>query len=91
MFDLQGGGKDYRTSYIKSLLNDEFGEKIGFQNRFQKNESTLVYVRSNGVNSWELNIEDLLRNFAILLLQLGLNSMQRWEVSLLKLQMIYPP
>ena len=30
MFDLRGEEKDYRTSYIKSLLSDEFGEEIGF-------------------------------------------------------------
>ena len=71
MFDLRGEEKDYRTSYIKSLLSDEFGEEIGFQNCFQKNESTLVYDKSNGstflesaVNSWGLNIEDILRNLA---------------------------
>ena len=68
---LRGEEKDYRTSYIRPLLSDEFGEEIGFQNHFQKNESTLVYDRSNGgtfleyaVNSWGLNIEDLLRNVA---------------------------
>ena len=71
MFDLPGEEKDYRALHIKSLLSDEFGEEIGFQNYFQKNESMLVYDRSNGgtflesaVNSWGLNIEDLLRNVA---------------------------
>ena len=34
MFDLWGEEKDYRTSYIKSLLRDEFREEIEFQNRF---------------------------------------------------------
>ena len=62
---------EHRISRIKSLLSDEFREEIGFQNCFQKNKSILVYDRSNGctflesaVNSWRLNIEDLLRNVA---------------------------
>ena len=34
IFDLRGKEKDYRTSYNKLLLSDEFREEIGFQNRF---------------------------------------------------------
>ena len=36
MFDLRGEEKDYRTSYIKSLLSDEFEEEIEFQNQKSK-------------------------------------------------------
>ena len=31
------------SSYIKEMLQEEFGEKIGFHNRYRENESALVY------------------------------------------------
>ena len=37
-----------RTFDIKVMLEKEFEEKIGFHNRYHKNESTLVFDKNNG-------------------------------------------
>ena len=53
--------------FIKKLLVDEFGDTIGFHNRFEKNESTLVYDSQQGeaaINSWGISLEQLLQNTA---------------------------
>ena len=71
LFDLRGEEKVYKTSYIKTLISEEFKDQIIFRNRYQKNESTLVFSRCGGgsfleseLNSWGLPIEDLLHNVA---------------------------
>ena len=71
LFDLRGEEKVYKTSYIKTLISEEFKDQIIFHNRYQKNESTLVFSRCGGgsfleseLNSWGLPIEDLLHNVA---------------------------
>ena len=67
LFDLRGEEKVYKTSYIKTLISEEFKDQIIFRNRYQKNESTLVFSRCGGGSflesvliSWGLPIEDLL-------------------------------
>ena len=69
LFNLRGEEKVYKTSYIKTLISEEFKDQIIFRNRYQKNESTLVFSRCGGgsflesaLNSWGLPIEDLLHN-----------------------------
>ena len=37
-----------KPSDVKTILQEEFGEKIGFQLRYRKNESTIVYDRNAG-------------------------------------------
>ena len=71
LFDLRGEEKVYKTSYIKTLISEEFKDQIIFHNRYQKIESTLVFSRCGGgsflesaLNSWGLPIEDLLHNVA---------------------------
>ena len=71
LFDLRGEEKVYKTSYIKTLISEEFKDQVIFHNRYQKNESTLVFSRCEGgsflesaLNSWGLPIEDLLHNVA---------------------------
>ena len=60
-----------RTSTLKSILEKEFGDTIGFHNRFQKNQSCIVYDVSKGggyieaaINPWGISDDDLLRNVA---------------------------
>ena len=50
LFDLRGEEKVYKTSYIKTLISEEFKDQIIFHNRYQKNESTLVFSRCGGVS-----------------------------------------
>ena len=71
LFDLRGEEKVYKTSYIKTLISEEFKDQIIFHNRYQKNESTLVFsfcergsFLESALNSWGLPIEDLLHNVA---------------------------
>ena len=71
LFDLRGEEKVYKTSYIKTLISEEFKDQIIFHNRYQKNESTLVFSScgegsflESALNSWGLSIEDLLHNVA---------------------------
>ena len=71
LFDLRGEEKVCKTSYIQTLISEEFKDQIIFRNRYQKNESTLVFSRCGGgsflesaLNSWGLPIEDLLHNVA---------------------------
>ena len=60
-----------RTSKLKSILKKEFGDVVGFHNRFQKNQSSIVYDASKGgsyieaaINAWGISDDDLLRNIA---------------------------
>lgn len=60
-----------RTSYIKKILEDTFGDELGFHNRFQKNESTIVYDSKSGgtyieaaINSWGIDKEHLMNSVA---------------------------
>ena len=60
-----------RTSYIKKILEDAFGDELGFHSRFQKNESTIVYDSKSGgtyieaaINSWGIDKEHLMNNVA---------------------------
>ena len=60
-----------QTSKFKSILEKEFGYAIGFRNRFQKNQSSIVYDVSKGgsyieaaINAWGISDDDLLRNVA---------------------------
>ena len=48
LFDLRGEEKVSKTSYIKTLISEEFKDEIIFPNRYQKNESTLVFSRCGG-------------------------------------------
>ena len=71
LFDLRGEEKVCKTSYIQTLISEEFKDQIIFRNRYQKNESTLVFSRCGGgsflesaLNSWGLPVEDLLHNVA---------------------------
>ena len=67
LFNLRGEEKQYKTSYIKDLIREEFKDQVIFHNRYQKNESTLVLNQCGGgsflesvLNSWGLPIKDLL-------------------------------
>ena len=60
-----------RTSKLKSILEKEFGDAIGFHNRFQKNQSSIIYNVSKGgsyieaaINAWIISDNDLLHNVA---------------------------
>ena len=59
-----------RTSTLKSISEKEFGDTIGFHNRFQKNQSCIVYDVLKGscyieaINAWGIFDDDLLRNVA---------------------------
>ena len=60
-----------RTSKLKSILKKEFGDVVGFHNRFQENQSSIVYDVSKGgsyieaaINAWGISDDDLLRNVA---------------------------
>ena len=71
LFDLRGEEKEYKTSYIKDHIREEFKDQVIFHNRYQKNENTLVLNRCGGgnflesaLNSWGLPIKDLLHNVA---------------------------
>ena len=71
LFDLRGEEKVHKTLYIKTLISEEFKDQIIFHNRYQKNESTLVFsfcergsFLESALNSWGLPIEDLLHNVA---------------------------
>ena len=71
LFDLRGEKKVYKTSYIKAPISEEFKDQIRFHNRYQKNESALVFSRCRGgsffeseLNSWGWPIEDILHNVA---------------------------
>lgn len=48
-----------KSSNIKEMLQEEFGEKIGFHNRYRKNESALVYDTSAGGSYIEAAIYSL--------------------------------
>ena len=37
-----------KSSYIKDILVCEFQDKIGFHSRPQKNQSEIVYVKTDG-------------------------------------------
>eukprot|EP00794_Sanderia_malayensis_P008489 gene8489-9396_t len=75
-----------RTSYIKKILEDAFGDELGFHSRFQKNESTIVYDSKSGgtyieaaINSWGIDKEHLLNNVARHLRDtLKNHPMQQW-------------
>ena len=69
--DFRASAGGVKSSWIKKLLQEEFGDKIGFHNRFQKVESTLVFDASQGgsfleaaINSWGIPLEKLLKNVA---------------------------
>ena len=71
LFDLRGEEKQYKTSYIRNIISEEFGDQIAFHDRLQRNASTFVFDSSEGgsflesaVNSWGLPIEELLHNVA---------------------------
>ena len=55
-----------RTFDVKIMLEEAFGERIGFHDRYRKNESTLVYDKNNGgsfleaaLNCWGVTDERL--------------------------------
>ena len=71
LFDLREQEKVYKTSYIKTPISEEFKYEIRFHNRYQKNESTLVFSRcgrgsflESELSSWGWPIEDMLHNVA---------------------------
>ena len=58
-----------RTSYLKKILEDEFGSRIGFHERYHRNKSTIVYDTSKGgsyieaaIHSWGISDDQLLQN-----------------------------
>ena len=51
LFDLRGEKKVYETSYIKTLISEKFKDQIIFHNRYQENESILVFSRYGGSSS----------------------------------------
>ena len=60
-----------RTATIKDMLQQEFGKSIGFHNRSNKNESTIVYDVSKGgsfiesaINFWGISIDSMLKHIA---------------------------
>lgn len=60
-----------KTSTIKQMLQNEFKDKIGFHDRFHKNQSTIAYDASAGgsyieaaIYSWGVSNEQLLNNVA---------------------------
>ena len=51
------------------MLENEFGDRIGFHQRFHSNQSTIVYNKSGGgdfieaaINAWGIDDETLIRN-----------------------------
>ena len=60
-----------KSSTIKSMLEREFQDTIGFHIRYQKNESSLLYDTAGGgsyieaaINSWGITEEQLLNTAA---------------------------
>ena len=60
-----------KTSVVKELLENEFGERIGFHSRSEVNQSWIVYDVSKGgsyieaaLKSWGIPSDDLLFNVA---------------------------
>ena len=56
-----------RSSLLKEMLQKEFGQSIGFHNRFQKNKSCIVFDVSKGytyveaaINFWSISEDDML-------------------------------
>ena len=63
--------KCQRTSIVKEMLENEFGNRIGFHMRSQVNQSWIVFDVSKGgnfieaaLNSWGISDDDLLYNLA---------------------------
>ena len=61
-----------KTSFIKSILENKFDDSIGFHDRFQKNESTLVFDATrcgsfleSAIICWGLSPEQLMKNVAL--------------------------
>ena len=57
------------SSWLKEMLEKEFGDCIGFHQRFHSNQSTIVYNTSGGgdfieaaINAWGIDDETLIRN-----------------------------
>ena len=57
-----------RTSHVKDILIAEFGEDIGFQTRYHKNQSTIVYSSKDAgnyiesaINFWGIDTNELLK------------------------------
>ena len=57
-----------RTSLLKEMLQKEFGQSVGFHNRFQKKESCIVFDVSKGgtyievsINFWGISEDDMLK------------------------------
>lgn len=60
------------TGNVKKMLQTEFKDKIGFHDRFHKNQSTIVYNTSAGgsfveaaIYAWGISDEQLLHNVAL--------------------------
>ena len=56
-----------RSLLLKEMLQKEFGQSIGFHNRFQKNKSCIVFDVSKGytyveaaINFWSISEDDML-------------------------------
>ena len=43
LFDLRGEEKVYKTSYIKTLISEEFKDQIIFHNRYQKKREYMSF------------------------------------------------
>ena len=63
-----GIASEVRSSTVKEMLSDEFGDKIGFHERFHKNKSMIVFNRENtgnyiesAINFWGISTDELLR------------------------------
>ena len=77
--------------YIKTFISEEFKDQIIFHNRYQKNESTLVFSScgegsflESALSSWGLPIEDLLHNVARQVNEKGLPQIP-WSPSIANL------
>ena len=83
-----------RSSSIKELLMDEFGERIGFHTRAQRNLSELVYEKSGGGSYIEaalmsigISDEQVVRNAANRLKQqVDLTPTVPWPVHVAELE-----
>ncbi len=60
-----------KSSNLRRMLEKEFGDRICFHVRFQKNQSTIVYDVSNGgsfieaaINAWGVSEDNLINNVA---------------------------
>ena len=59
---------EFKSSHVKDILIAEFGDDIGFQTRYQRNQSTIVYSSKEAgnyiesvINFWGFDTNELLK------------------------------